>query len=917
MFNIKIEKINTIDKLNDYEVIHKNADSEKLPWSIGQDYKTIYPQKFVPSTFITVKKPNNLVLKKDIWINTVFNYLKTVLTMKYLLSVSLTPDFNVIALISSQNIRKNDFIEINNYLKEELSGEIYEQGIVEDLIESDNCIDCDDDYDINEESNDKILNNSTIADNKEVIDITDINKYKEINEEDEDEEEYEEINEDKNNVTVSDENIPIENEIESTEADKKVMQEEKENLSKEDTKERDENKSQDEAITDNINESSLNKTNQELINMIIANPELINQMPNANELLLELLKNVSRPPIVPRENISNNINESKEPTEPTEPIESTEQTEPIDLTKEEDKKDKENKSNTEEKTEVAEIEPEPEPEAESESESESEVLVSELEKEEKETIDMSELSEESKESQITNETDIDIEIEEKNNSKDNAETEETEEKVEEKTEEERKDSNIIDLEIKDNKKFKEIKELIKETIGESEITDTKKWENKDIPFLNALTLSKKKYVSPNPRKEADNEIQYYVAKQIHKYISVSVPQQEFKNIFANVMRYFTKIEKLKFAKLQRKEIPVSDFEEDVTIYINNNYKNLNEKDKELLLKKVLNASVGLYILEDLINDPKISDIRIIKYNDIRVKVYGENYSVNASFIDDNDFETFINGIVIRNGITLDYGLATFSDTTSSKEAILRFDITTKKINSSGSSFLHIRKVDKVKKDIESLIEAKMMPRYVADYLIDKVKNSKGIFFSGQSASGKSTLFNGLIDYIPKNETITVLQENEELFSNIHPDIVCQHIGWVIPPKGNPVYYGLEELIRNALLTNTSYILVGELKGRETRDFISACATSHKCMATIHASSAEDTPIRAADLIKYGSDYTIAESLRMIKDMDVIVYLKNYKVEKIIEISKYDDKKEKLIYKTIYIRDWEKNFYQEPQISKED
>lgn len=89
------------------------------------------------------------------------------------------------------------------------------------------------------------------------------------------------------------------------------------------------------------------------------------------------------------------------------------------------------------------------------------------------------------------------------------------------------------------------------------------------------------------------------------------------------------------------------------------------------------------------------------------------------------------------------------------------------------------------------------------------------------------------------------------------------------------------------------------------------------MATIHASSAEDTPIRAADLIKYGSDYTIAESLRMIKDMDVIVYLKNYKVEKIIEISKYDDKKEKLIYKTIYIRDWEKNFYQEPQISKED
>ena len=152
-----------------------------------------------------------------------------------------------------------------------------------------------------------------------------------------------------------------------------------------------------------------------------------------------------------------------------------------------------------------------------------------------------------------------------------------------------------------------------------------------------------------------------------------------------------------------------------------------------------------------------------------------------------------------------------------------------------------------------------------------------------------------------SSTGTIIQENEELFGGKHPDIMCEKIGYVITPQKDVFYYDLQDLIRNALLTNTEYIIVGEIKGAEARDFISACTTSHKCMATIHSSSAKDVPMRLADLMKYGSDYTISECLRMLKDLEVIVYMSHYKVSEIVEITGYDDEEKVLKFRSIFKR----------------
>ena len=96
-----------------------------------------------------------------------------------------------------------------------------------------------------------------------------------------------------------------------------------------------------------------------------------------------------------------------------------------------------------------------------------------------------------------------------------------------------------------------------------------------------------------------------------------------------------------------------------------------------------------------------------------------------------------------------------------------------------------------------MIQKGVMPRHVADYLINKI-NTTGIVICGKGASGKTTLLNVLLDCIDYGRSGLVIQESEEIFSNKHPDFMFQHI--TSSKNGRPAY-GLKEEATNGLLTD--------------------------------------------------------------------------------------------------------------------
>ena len=303
------------------------------------------------------------------------------------------------------------------------------------------------------------------------------------------------------------------------------------------------------------------------------------------------------------------------------------------------------------------------------------------------------------------------------------------------------------------------------------------------------------------------------------------------------------------------------------------------------------AATGFYILDDLLNDPKISDIKICSPWKIRVKVQGKRCTSNLRFIDEADYDRFLNGILLRYGRDNSEQVHVFTDKFSNENSILRNNITLNQINS-GYPTYHIRKIPKNKYTIKDLIELKVMDEEIANYLMWAIRKSRGIIFTGQGASGKTSCMNALIEFIPYSASGLVIQESEELYSYNHPELTFERI------TGK---YDLRALNRNGLLTDIDYFVVGEIKSDEAADFITSIGTGAKGLASIHASSTRDAASRFSDLIMHATKYSKEEAMYMMKELQVIIFMKHFQVAEISEVTGWDPVKKDLTYRTVFRR----------------
>ncbi len=202
---------------------------------------------------------------------------------------------------------------------------------------------------------------------------------------------------------------------------------------------------------------------------------------------------------------------------------------------------------------------------------------------------------------------------------------------------------------------------------------------------------------------------------------------------------------------------------------------------------------------------------------------------------------------------------------------------------------------KKKQDMKYLIETGMLDQRIADYLIEKVRSGKGLIFCGEGASGKTTLMNCLIDYIPDNKSGFVRQESEELFSEVHHGLMFQYVD-----PGQKTY-DLNEEAKNSLLTDRDYFIIGEVNNAEAKYFTRAMETGHRCWCSAYSTSFPDAINKLADYITYDSPYSKTEAKYMLKDFGTVIFLKNFKVCEILELNGWDEEHKQIIYKPIYKR----------------
>lgn len=352
---------------------------------------------------------------------------------------------------------------------------------------------------------------------------------------------------------------------------------------------------------------------------------------------------------------------------------------------------------------------------------------------------------------------------------------------------------------------------------------------------------------------------------------------------------------------KKKEDLIEDAEEFLKDYGENWGVNVeDETEINLLTDTLCDNLLGYGILTDLIEDDTISDINILAYDSVIIKRNGKREMSDVRFGSQEEFQRFIDGVCTRNKVNTSTRHATsrFTDNSTSDRAILRFSLVTPFLTSDKVYKAYIRKTLKDFPEIPDLIRVGMLDERIANRLIKNFSESSMLFCGGVS-SGKTTIFNALKEIVCKDKMTLVIQQAEELTTKR-----CRMMTFLHTVEGSmesDVRYDLEELSTLGLTLDTDMFLVGEIKGAETTHILKCSNTGAVCGGTIHSNTPEEALDRMVDFSLHakGNAYTKPELLDMLKSFRTMVYMKDYKVQRISEVVSVVDGK--ITYKCIYDR----------------
>lgn len=354
-------------------------------------------------------------------------------------------------------------------------------------------------------------------------------------------------------------------------------------------------------------------------------------------------------------------------------------------------------------------------------------------------------------------------------------------------------------------------------------------------------------------------------------------------------------------------------------YTDENGEEISKEDKEKVIHLVDKEIWGYGIIDDLIHDKSISDIKIHNAGNIRIKRNGKREDAGITFPSEKAYLGFVTRLLERNKVNLGTANAiqTFTDA-DQEDFILRLAVIGGLLIVGGSPLVVIRKIPKNKYTLSELCDLGMFTfgktgqkrseplrgklfaegNEDLDVLFARMIESRGILFTGKGASGKTTLMNACIEKIPKTDAVMICQENAELFDENHPDIIAAHV--MVNGGDSKVSYTLGDLTRVALLVDLDRVIVGEVKeGSEAAGLSKASMTGHKCWTSVHGANCEMAVEKMADYISQATGYGNREALKQLTGFEYVVHLSDFTVDEIVRITGFDTTKGKLNLRRVY------------------
>ena len=333
-----------------------------------------------------------------------------------------------------------------------------------------------------------------------------------------------------------------------------------------------------------------------------------------------------------------------------------------------------------------------------------------------------------------------------------------------------------------------------------------------------------------------------------------------------------------------------------------NYYGLKDDEQRKILEMFQSAVFGYYVLTPLLDAVDVSDIKVLAWNRVVCKASGNRYETNVSFLSEQDYNDWYERLQkIHRIINNIHNAATYcTDRKCDDSYYLRIDWQNRRLVSTDDNNIHIRKIPTKKYSWDYLKEAGMVNDEMIEYFKDRINNKYGFLISGAGGSGKTSLLNKLLDWIPFNESVLISQESDELYSTVHPQMQFEHT-MTLEQGQESATYSLEDELRLGLLQDIDNFVIGEIKGAEALYvFTTALNTGARFLGTIHSNDAASSVTRLAQCARYKSDYpmeTLEEMLTVVPF--VLVHMSHFGIREILEIEGYDYEYQRLKFRKVY------------------
>ena len=151
--------------------------------------------------------------------------------------------------------------------------------------------------------------------------------------------------------------------------------------------------------------------------------------------------------------------------------------------------------------------------------------------------------------------------------------------------------------------------------------------------------------------------------------------------------------------------------------------------------------------------------------------------------------------------------------------------------------------------------------------IQKLLNQrKNLLIVGGTGSGKTSVLNSCLQALPMNERLIVIEDTLEIAL---PNSASMRLLTREDPQGTLPEVDQSLLVKRALRLRPDRIVMGEIRGPESKDFLMALSSGHQgSLATLHADSPNQALLRLEMLIQMGAPQWSLLAIRRLIQMSL-------------------------------------------------